>query len=388
MKKILSLLILMTGVIFFSSCENDRDSNPYLQSPSSFVLNTPKYTTGVYDLKNTQSIQLTCTQPDYGYTAATTYSVQIATKADFAEFATLPTTFTSAKIEANASEMAVALVGLLGVESEEDYPEDLFPVYVRLSAKITETLGITLSNIIELPNVKGYFALDPMTMPENMYMIGNVAGNWDWSKSISMVPVYGTPGKFFAVQYLGKAENGENAKIKFNTVKDWSEGEPVGFEKGNPDAASITLANLKADGDGNIEVGSPGWYIVVITTEIEGRSYKYKVQILEPNVYLQGHANGGAGEWGAIEKNLFTVPDVSKGPDQQFVSPAFVAVPPAADGVRASIVLDGHDWWHTEFIIIDGKLEYRGAGGDQNRVSGAVGQKLYINFTARTGEIK
>ena len=30
----------------------------------------------IYDLKNAQSVELTCSQPDYGFPAATTYTVQ------------------------------------------------------------------------------------------------------------------------------------------------------------------------------------------------------------------------------------------------------------------------------------------------------------------------
>ena len=48
----------------------------------------------------------------------------------------------------------------------------------------------------------------------------------------------------------------------------------------------------------------------------------------------------------------------------------------------------GHDWWHTEFMVFDKQLKYRGTGGDQDRVINAVGQKLYINFGTETGELK
>ena len=40
-------------------------------------------------------------------------------------------------------------------------------------------------------------------------------------------------------------------------------------------------------------------------------------------------------------------------------------------------------------MVFDGKLEYRGKGGDQEpRVAGVAGQKLYINFTQKTGKIE
>ena len=42
----------------------------------------------------------------------------------------------------------------------------------------------------------------------------------------------------------------------------------------------------------------------------------------------------------------------------------------------------------TEFIIADGKIDYRGRGGDQARLNVGAGQKAYLNFTANTGEVK
>jgi hypothetical protein len=159
MRKIHILAALFLGLCLFYACEDDRDSNPTLKNPGEFMLNTPKYFTGIYDLKNTKSVLFTCMQPDYGFTAATIYRVQIATKFDFSEFLTLPTTYTTAKIEADASEMAVALVELLGIDDEADYPDYPFPVYVRLSAALSGNLGETVSNIILLPKVKGYYKL-------------------------------------------------------------------------------------------------------------------------------------------------------------------------------------------------------------------------------------
>lgn len=33
-------------------------------------------------------------------------------------------------------------------------------------------------------------------------------------------------------------------------------------------------------------------------------------------------------------------------------------------------------------------ITYRGNGGDQARVAGNVGQRVYLNFTSETGEVK
>ncbi len=375
--------MLLACLTFFWACESD--DHPTALTPDTFVLNTPAYVSGIYDLENTESVQLTCTQPAYGFTAATTYRVQVATENSFEEFVTLPTPYKLAKMDVSASEMAVAIVNLLGITDEADFPTETFPVYIRMSAELSNGSRQVLSNIITLPNVKGYFALDPMVMPENMYIIGNITNNWDWNAATTMVPVWGADGKFWALQYLGKDGDNNNAEIKFSTTNKW-DGNDFGMQTADIDDASKTLAGIS--GDNNIVIGNPGWYIVVVKTEISGRDYVYHVQFLEPKVYLCGNAAGGV--WGAGDNNQFTVPDISLGADVEFVSPAFTgnAAGESDGGVRACVVLSGQEWWHTEFMVFNEKLIYRGNGGDQDRVSGSIGQKLHINFTKSTGKIQ
>ena len=47
------------------------------------------------------------------------------------------------------------------------------------------------------------------------------------------------------------------------------------------------------------------------------------------------------------------------------------------------------DWWKTEFIFFeDGKIAYRGAGGDQARRNVEAGKKITIDFYAGTATIE
>lgn len=386
MKNIFSLIILLAGIGFFHACE-DNDKI-VLQQPESFVLNVPKYASGIYDLKNTETIEFTTSQPDYGFTAATLYAVQISLSQNFAEYATLPGTYSTAKFDISAQDVAVALVALHDVEEESDYPVDPHPLYVRLTATIAGSkVEPVYSNVIQLPQVLGYFALEAMTMPEEMYLIGNVAGNWDWNNSTEMIPVGGAPGKFWAMQYLGQTEDGDNAEIKFNYAMVWN-GNEFGYNEVTIGEGSAGLAGT-SDADGNIGIGNPGWYIVVVTTAIEGREYAFSVDFLPPHVYLQGNVNGG--HWGTTDEiHRFAIPALSLGADAEFISPAFTAAAQGDDdgGVRASIQLPGHEWWQTEFMVFDGVFVPRGAGDDQARVAGTAGQRLSINFTKRTGKIE
>lgn len=380
MKKTYYIIVLLAILGLSWSCQEDE--KVVLQQPESFVLNVPKYASGIYDLKNTETIEFTTSQPDYGFTAVAIYSVEVSLTSDFADFVTLPGSYTTAKFAINAADLALALVGMHGITDESAYPADPHPLYVRLSSKLNEkNVGQVYSNVITLPQVKGYFALDPMVMPENMYLIGNVAGNWSWDGATEMIPVWGTPGKFWAMQYLGQTDGGENAQIKFNTAKAW-DGNEFGYTQATLGAESATLAGV-TDAGGNFGIGNPGWYIAVVTTTINGRDYDYAVDFYPPHVQLQGQTAGG--NWDTTdEKYRFTVPALSLGADASFVSPAFTNT----GEVRASIKLPGQEWWHTEFLVFNGVFIPRGAGGDQERVTGNAGQQLYINFTTRTGKIE
>ena len=381
MKKTYNIIVLLALLGLFWSCQEDEQV--VMQQPESFVLNTPKYVSGIYDLKNTESIEFTTSQPDYGFTAAAIYAVEVSLAQDFTDYVTLPGSYTTAKFSINAADLALALVGMHGVTLEEDYPANPHPLYVRLSSKLNEkSVGQVYSNVITLPQVKGFFALDPMVMPEEMYIIGNVAGNWNWDNATVMIPVWGSPGKFWAMQYLGQTGDGGNAEIKFNLAKAW-DGNEFGYGQVTVNADG-TADPGASDSGGNIGIGNPGWYIVVVTTTINGRDFEYAVDFYPPHVHLQGLTTGGE-NWGNTDEIYrFAIPELSLGADAEFVSPPFTA----AGEIRTSIQLPGHEWWHTEFIVLNGKFEARGAGDDQDRVNGTAGQKLYINFTAKTGKIE
>lgn len=381
MKKIYNIILLLTALGLLWSCQDE--DRLVLQQPDTFTLNVPKYASGIYDLQNLDAIEFTTSQPGYGFTAAANYSVEISLNQDFSNYIALPGSHTSAKFNVEAIDMALALMELHGVELEEDYLTSPHPVYVRLTSVLNDkNIGAVKSNIIELPHVKGYFALDPVVMPEDMYIIGNVAGDWNWDNSTEMIPVWGTPGKFWAVQYLGQSGGGENAQIKFNFAKDWN-GNEFGYEGTAINQNDDTVDAGATDSDGNIEIGNPGWYIVVITTEIDGRDYNYSLDFFPPHIHLQGETAGG--NWGTTDvAHRFEIPDLSLGANEEFVSPEFTN----SGEIRASIILPGHEWWHTEFLVFDGIFEARADGDDQDRVMGTAGEKLYINFTEGTGKIE
>ena len=378
MKKISILAFLFAGMLSFSSCDSDRDSNPVLQEPTEFVLNTPAYVNTVYDLANSTSLELTCSQPDYGYTAPTVYAVQVAWDEAFTKSIQLDTKYTTAKMNVDASEIAVAATNLAVAEGID---ESQFPLitklYIRLVAELnsaTGTVSSITSNVVELPYVRVEFALPPVKLPQELFLIGEFCG-WNWGNAPSMVPVYDNDGTFWRLVYLPEGKG-----FKFNTATSWDGG-----EKGY--AGATIVDNYEAgvfDDGGNIGVTKGGWYLIVIRSAVKGRDINYTVEINEPAVWLIGGCIKDGGDWTEkLDGWKFTVPTEA---DADFVSPAFAADAP--EGPRAYVKIEGYDWWKSEFMVFNEVLEYRATQGDLERVTSKAGQKMYINFTKDTGKIE
>ena len=377
MKKILkSALLIMMGLVMFTSCEDDNDSNPIVKTPTEFHLNTPALAATNIDLTNSSAIVFTCSQPNYGFPASTMYKVQVSLKEDMTDFVELDQSFPNTVCSVDAAILASTLttMELNAGKSEADFPMDV-KVYVRMRAYMTTDTGSPvadteiLSNVICLENVHLNYSLAPVTTPEHLYVVGGFCG-WDWGNSFEFVPVYDHPEMYWRMVWI------DEAGVKINTAQEWD-----GNQKGYND---ITVAGALADkistnDDGNICSTTPQWYLMVVTASVSGRDIKYTVEFNEPNVYLIGDTFGGWDELMAGSK--FDVPTTM---DADFVSPAF-----KADGeIRAYVKVPGNDWWHSEFMVFNGEIVYRGKGGDQERVAGKAGQKFYLNFATGKGSIK
>lgn len=377
MKKILkSALLIMMGLVMFTSCEDDNDSNPIVKTPTEFHLNTPALAATNIDLTNSSAIVFTCSQPNYGFPASTMYKVQVSLKEDMTDFVELDQSFPNTVCSVDAAILASTLttMELNAGKSEADFPMDV-KVYVRMRAYMTTDTGSPvadteiLSNVTCLENVHLNYSLAPVTTPEHLYVVGGFCG-WDWGNSFEFVPVYDHPEMYWRMVWI------DEAGVKINTAQEWD-----GNEKGynGITVAGDLAGNISTNDDGNICSTTPQWYLMVVTASVSGRDIKYTVEFNEPNVYLIGDTFGGWDELMAGSK--FDVPTTM---DADFVSPAF-----KADGeIRAYVKIPGNDWWHSEFMVFNGEIAYRGKGGDQERVAGRVGQKLYLNFATGKGSIK
>lgn len=382
MKNIIkSALLVVMSLTLMTACSDDNDSNPSIQTPTEFKLNTPALVNTPIDLANSSKIMLTCSQPNYGYTASVQYTVQVATDEKMTDAVELSETSNSAKVAIDAASLASTLTNIYVQKgkTEADFPMDV-KAYFRLKANIVTSNGNVvegteiLSNVVSLNNIHLLFSLPPVNLPKNVYVTGSFC---DWAKSFDMVQVYGTEDTFWRLVYI------DDSGIKLNTATEWN-GSEVGY-------AGITVSgDCKddiIDNGGNIASKNPGWYLVIVTTSVVNREIHYDVQFNKPTIWLIGPAAGSTDYAEEAEGWSFTVPTTKDG---DFVSPAFAGSVPGGDGdgVRMYVKVPGHDWWHSEFVVLSDKIEYRATGGDQARAAGSAGQKVYLNFAKGTGEIK
>lgn len=384
MKNIIkSALLVVMSLTLMTACSDDNDSNPSIQTPTEFKLNTPALVNTPIDLANSSKIMLTCSQPNYGYTASVQYTVQVATDENMTDAVELSETSNSAKVEIDAASLASTLTNIYVQKgkTEADFPMDV-KAYFRLKANIVTSNGNVvegteiLSNVVSLNKIHLLFSLPPVNLPSHIYVVGNFC-DWKWDNCFDMVQVYGTDNTFWRLVYID--DNG----IKLNSADKWN-GSEAGY-------AGITVSgDCKddiIDNGGNIASKNPGWYLVIVTTSVVNREIHYDVQFNKPTIWLIGPAAGSTDYAEEAEGWSFTVPTTKDG---DFVSPAFAGSVPGGDGdgVRMYVKVPGHDWWHSEFVVLSDKIEYRATGGDQARVAGSAGQKVYLNFAKGTGEIK
>lgn len=384
MKNIIkSALLVVMSLTLMTACSDDNDSNPSIQTPTEFKLNTPALVNTPIDLANSSKIMLTCSQPNYGYTASVQYTVQVATDENMTDAVELSETSNSAKVAIDAASLASTLTNIYVQKgkTEADFPMDI-KAYFRLKANIVTSNGNVvegteiLSNVVSLNQIHLLFSLPPVNLPSHVYTVGNFC-DWKWDNCFDMVQVYGTEDTFWHLVYI------DDSGIKLNSAAAWN-GSEVGY-------AGITVSgDCKddiIDNGGNIASKNPGWYLVIVTTSVVNREIHYDVQFNKPTIWLIGPAAGSTDYAEEAEGWSFTVPTTKDG---DFVSPAFAGAVPGGDGdgVRMYVKVPGHDWWHSEFVVLSDKIEYRATGGDQARAAGSAGQKVYLNFAKGTGEIK
>lgn len=247
MKKISLFTYFLAGMMALTACQDDRDDNPTIQHPDSFQLNIASST---YDLKNLQTLDWSCETPDYGYTAALNYSVQIsmnntwtdATDEQPATYTTLETTFQQPTLAVSATELNRALIILNEWFDETTFPTTAQTVYVRVKSSITTASGYDTYSETAQASILPYYQAVTVE-PAVLYVVGDHQG-WNPTESAPKVVSTDDAGMIFQgyVQL--------NKEFKFMTTTSWNDT--------NYGGGSGKLE----EGGANLTVSTPGFYYI------------------------------------------------------------------------------------------------------------------------------
>lgn len=380
---LLALLAVVT--LGFTACDTDTDSNPTLDLShvgEGFPLNVPANAeNNTYDLANATSLELTCSQPNYGgMPLMVRYYVQVSLTEDFASYKELATSYTKAKMAVDAREINDAMVELFQeANPDTDYPATPRPLYIKLRAVIdgTDNMGETYSNVITLPSVLASYQAPEATFETQLYVVGQAIGE-AWSTWKPVPQIYDMPGCYYTVVYVP-----EGTGFKWGAYEqDWR-----GYDRiRNWD--DVAGADVSASSDGNIVFANGGWYTLFFEAEIVGSSVQYDLHILPAEVYVIGNSMGG--NWNVADPTLALQAPADQTGD--WVSPAFTG----SGELRAYVNVPGYDWWRTEFTLHNGEVYWRDVNiidswselGSDYAVQVSPGQCLYVNFDSNTGEVR
>ena len=395
MKKIFKFMLLPALVLplLFTSCDEDRDSNPTLDLShlaEGFVLNTPALAeNNTYDPYYAKNLVLTCSQPNYGGVPyPVKYYAQVSINPAFVsdhtvahkELATYAENPSS--LDFDAYEVNKAIVSLFRAANPDANLPDEMPVYIRLRAVIggalNQTLGETYSNVITLPSVKA--TIPDAKFTDNLFLIGSsIQTPWESWKPIPQVE--GLDGNYYGIIYVPaggefKFATEINDELGYNQIKE------IVDEAG---------AGISAGDNQKIKVANAGWYTLHFkgTISKDKKNINWTLTVYKTQVCLIGGCIGQS-TWGFADDTALTPPD---DPNGEWVSPAFTA----STELRVSVKVGSINWYNTEFTVHKGDVFWRMKNmpnnwaetmGSDYSVSTAPGKKLYVNFDTNKAEVK
>ena len=280
-----TILLAAAGLMVFTSCKDDNDSNPTLTQPTTFVLNEPSIN-GIIDLKKTTApIVLTWSQPtpynNFNAPVVPTYWVEISPKGSFgqafdanaedntgADYFVLNETFNSGKnVELSAESLNLTLLQMFGW-TEETVPASL-PLSIRVKSAVRDAsykeYGVIYSNVITLMTAPYYKVLKPAD-PELWWLIGSDIADGSWGSDVAkcVIPMQTIEGE----TYDSKAGQGKTQWIgylggggfKLRGALDDSWAAQIG------QGAAFGTFVKNDGGSGDIKVPAAGLYKITLNT--------------------------------------------------------------------------------------------------------------------------
>lgn len=384
--KIVAMLVA-GGMALLTSCESDRDSNPTLLEPETFVLNQPAYSGEAIDLANTSSVRFTCSQPEFGYTAAVTYKVQVSATGSFTvsadeaeegvkpDYAEPDDAFTSCVIDVNPQQMAKAIQQVT-LTPEEEIPAET-EIFVRLMAKVGNFS--CPSNVIKM-KVSPYYVELKVAAPEVWYLVGAVIADGKWTNSsaaigTSMIPMFTKKDAEYdkkdgkgVIVYTGYIADGKFKIVR--TPGDWDHYVCCAGSW-NGDTYTPFVRNGDAD-PGDIHLGAAGYYTITIDTKAAKCTIQ-KADLKDVKVYpMMGLPGTYPGADWTPANNPMTAVETVEGTENHI----WVKDVTLEDGNEFKFS-NGTDWWGG----VDFPWGY--AGADSNIPTKKGTYKVFFNDLAK-----
>lgn len=160
---------MVAMVLGFSSCKQEDEPVYHAPDASTFQVNRSPFEDQEFrtntEMTDKETVNVYCSQPDYGYSAICNYSALVSLNPDapLEEWIEVPNeTPTSAQMSIKTYEIGVAVNLLLNVENQEDFDnrglyDDQFKVYIKA--------------VCEIPNIEGSRVVSSNTMSFNKVYI-------------------------------------------------------------------------------------------------------------------------------------------------------------------------------------------------------------------------
>lgn len=299
MKKfnILSALAIGLGMLSFTACEDDNDSNPEVLQPKTFELNVPALGENMYDLESTPNIKVTYKQPAYGFTAAVTYYAQVSLDDTWEEadeengveatYIELDGSTTTCEYEIQPYQVNRFIIEQNGYADESEIPADGISLYVRIRATLQSGYEC-ISNSISL-NVLPYYMPLTQADPEIWYLIGGNVGDGSWTNNgtdnigtslVPMCPIDGSnydavsgQGPLTYTGYFTAAGGFKIIKTPGKWDYQWGSDGNGGYRQKDASGEGSDIT-VPADGYYTIELDTKNNTLSVTPAEEPARSYE------------------------------------------------------------------------------------------------------------------
>lgn len=274
MKKIFSFALMLMGMATaLTSCSDDRDSNPTIGTPTQFVVNASPVAGQYIELTPDNKVNLTWSQPNYGYNALATYQVQVGVsnggnitwsqKDGIDKY--LETTYTMCTADISGEEIAEAICEIDGVEDEDHYVDLGYrEIAFRVKSSIQDSKGndvpgtAIVSNTVTFDHMAAYCAIKSLGV---VYVIGNCSG-WNEPKAGNAEAL--ADWKIFETEigskiYVGTVEipEGDLEFRIYTALTGWDGGASLGHQE--EDASTEVEFNGGVYTDNYVYPGKGSW---------------------------------------------------------------------------------------------------------------------------------